>query len=88
MAKDVFPQLQALLENVDNVLDAIKPVITFSGLPDHYVRFWKVNYPKGSGNAKTEMLRVIMDQFFNLQNVVVREDGRVVSKLPANETKG
>jgi len=86
MSKDIFPQLQALLQKVDDVLDSVKPVITFSGLPDNHVKFWKVNYPKGSGSAKSEFLASVLDKFMSAHQVFIDNDGRV--KPLKDEKKG
>lgn len=87
MSKDIFPQLQALLHKVDDALDAVKPVITFSGLPDNHTKFWKVNYPKGSGAAKSTFMALCVDHFMKSQDVFIASDGYVKPLNPANNEK-
>jgi len=71
-----FPELELLLEN-SAVIVSSTPVITFSGLSDTQVLFWKKNYPKGSGKAKAAMLAAMMDYYFKGNGVFVAPTGAV-----------
>jgi len=71
-----FPELELLLENSAVVLSST-PVVTFSGLSDTEVLFWKKNYPKGSRVAKAAMLSAMMDYYFKGHGVFVAPTGAV-----------
>lgn len=88
MEKIKFPELELLFENSAVVVSST-PVITFSGLPPVMVQFWKRNYPKGKGEAKANMLLVMMNDYFDKHHVMVNPDGSV-SPLPISkdEKKG